>query len=111
MASKDDVLQHLETVRKKFENPDTKAKFVGFDRILEFRFTDLELSFHTRVHDQIMEPFTEGSVENPNLLVITDSGTLIGILEGNFSPLDAYSIGKLKAKGSMTDLLKLQVLM
>jgi putative sterol carrier protein len=43
--------------------------------------------------------------------VTTDSGTLVGIMQGNLSPLDAYSLGKLKAKGSMTDLLKLQILM
>lgn len=111
MATKDEVLQVLDKVRVKFELRETKSKFKGFDRTLQFHFTDLEISFYTRVHDESMDPFTEGEVEKPNLLVTTDSGTLIGIMQGNLSPLDAYSLGKLKAKGSMTDLLKLQILM
>lgn len=111
MTSKDEILQILDRVRKKFDDPTTKGKFSGFDRTLQFLFTDLKVSFHTRVHNQMMEPFSEGSLEKPNLLVTTDSGTLIGIMKGTLSPLDAYSVGKLKAKGSMTDLLKLQILM
>jgi len=111
MATKDEVIRVLEGVRVKFAAPDTKSKFEGFDRTLQFQFTDLETSFHTRIHDGMMDPFSEGELEKPNLLVTTDSGTLVGIMQGNLSPLDAYSVGKLKAKGSMTDLLKLQILM
>ncbi|MFW9934161.1 MAG: SCP2 sterol-binding domain-containing protein [Candidatus Thorarchaeota archaeon] len=111
MATIDEVKQVLEGVREKFETPDIKSKFEGFDRTLQFVFTDLETSFHTRIHDGLMDSFSEGDLEKPNLLVTTDSGTLVGIMQGNLSPLDAYSVGKLKAKGSMTDLLKLQILM
>ena len=111
MATKDEVIKVLEGVRVKFTAPDMKSKFEGFDRTLQFQFTDLETSFHTRIHDGMIDPFTEGELEKPNLLVTTDSGTLVGIMQGNLSPLDAYSVGKLKAKGSMTDLLKLQILM
>ena len=111
MATKDEIIQILESVRQKFGNPDTKAKFKGFDRTLQFYFTDLGTSFHTRVHDEIMDVFTEGELEKPNLLVTIDSGTFIGIMNGDLSPLDAYSVGKLKVKGSMEDLLKLQILM
>jgi putative sterol carrier protein len=111
MVSKEEVLKVLESVRIKFEDPTTKPKFKGFDRTLQFRFTDLDTSFHTRIHEETMDPFTEGTLEKPHLLVTTDSGTLLGIMQGSLSPLDAYSVGKLKAKGSMTDLLKLQILM
>lgn len=111
MTSKDEIQQVLDGVRKKFDDPDTKKKFEGFDRTLQFQFIDLAISFYTRVHNQLMDPFTEGEIEKPNLLVTTDSGTLLGIMKGELSPLDAYSLGKLKAKGNMTDLLKLQILM
>ena len=111
MVAKEEVLKVLESVRTKFENPTNKTKFKGFDRTLQFHFTDLDMSFHTRIHEEIMDPFTEGTLEKPHLLVTTDSGTLLGIMQGSLSPLDAYSVGKLKAKGSMTDLLKLQILM
>lgn len=111
MVAKEEILKVLEGVRSKLEDPATKPKFKGFDRTLQFHFTDLDISFHTHIHDETMDPFTEGTLEKPHLLVTTDSGTLAGIMQGNLSPLDAYSVGKLKAKGSMTDLLKLQILM
>jgi len=111
MATKEEVKQVLQGVREKFDTPETKSKFEGFDRTLQFKFTDLQTSFHTRIHEGVMDPFAEGELEKPNLLVTTDSGTLVGIMQGGLSPLDAYSVGKLKTKGSMTDLLKLQILM
>jgi putative sterol carrier protein len=111
LPTKPDIQKLLDMVRKKCDDPAKRAKLAGFDRTLEFKFTDAAVSFYTRVHDQKMDPFTEGAPDKPNLQVTTDSGTLKGILEGTLSPLDAYSVGKLKAKGSMTDLLKLQVLM
>jgi len=111
MTSKEEVLELLGRVRQKFEDPAVKGKFAGFDRTLEFRFTDLDASLHTRIHDQTMDPFAEGQLEKPNILVTCDSGTLKGILEGTLSALEAYSVGRLKVKGSMTDLLKLQILL
>ncbi|MFX1300377.1 MAG: SCP2 sterol-binding domain-containing protein [Promethearchaeota archaeon] len=111
MATKDKILEVLEMVRGQFEDPANKSKFKGFDRTLQFLFTDLGTSYYSRIHDETMDPFSEGELEKPNLLVTTDSETLIGIMEGGLSPLDAYSVGKLKAKGSMSDLLKLQILM
>jgi putative sterol carrier protein len=111
MATKEEVVEILESVRGQFQEPGNSSKFKGFDRTLQFTFTDLEVSYHSRIHDETMDQFTEGELEKPNLLVTTDSDTLIGIMQGSLSPLDAYSVGKLKAKGSMTDLMKLQVLM
>jgi putative sterol carrier protein len=111
MVAKEEVLKALEGVRTKFEDPATKSKFKGFDRTLQFYFTDLDTSFHTRIHEDTIDPFIEGTVEKPHLLVTTDRGTLLGIMKGSLSPVDAYSVGKLKAKGSLTDLLKLQLLM
>jgi len=111
MTSKEEMLNLLGSIRRKFEDPDVKAKFSGFDRTLEFRFTDIDVSLHTRIHDQTMDPFTEGPLVKPNILVTCDSGTLKGILEGTLSALEAYSVGRLKVKGSMTDLLKLQILL
>lgn len=111
MATKDEIINMLENLRVKFDTSKIKSKFTGFNRTLQFHFTDLKTSFHTCIHDETMDTFTEGELEKPNLLVTTDSGTLMGIMNGTLSPLDAYSVGSLKAKGSMTDLLKLQILM
>ncbi|MFX1474988.1 MAG: SCP2 sterol-binding domain-containing protein [Promethearchaeota archaeon] len=111
MPTKDEAKALLDGICSKFDDPGMKAQFAGYDRTLEFKFTDLDTSFHTRIHDQSMDFWVEGALEKPNMLVTTDSGTIKGILEGSLSPLDAYSMGKLKVKGSMTDLLKLQVLM
>ncbi len=111
MVTKEEILEILEGVREKFNHPATKSKFKGYDRTLQFYLTDLELTYHTRVHNESIDPFEEGKLDKPDLLVTTESETLLGIIKGNLSPLDAYSVGKLKVRGSMTDLLKLQILM
>lgn len=111
MPTKEEAKTMLDGIVTKFATPEIMSQFVGYDRTIEFKFSDLDTSFHTRVHDQKIDPWKEGPLEKPNMLVTTDSGTLKGILDGSLSPLDAYSVGKLKVKGSMSDLLKLQALL
>jgi len=53
----------------------------------------------------------EGKVENPDVLIETDSEIILGITDGEISPTKAFMGGKLKAKGDMKDMLRIQMLM
>jgi len=53
----------------------------------------------------------EKKVENPDILVTVDSNVFIDIINKKTNPMKAYTTGKLKAKGKLTDLLKLQKLL
>ncbi len=53
----------------------------------------------------------EGDIEDPDMTITTNSEVIIDIMDGEMSPTKAFMGGKIKAKGPMTDMLKLQMLM
>lgn len=48
-----------------------------------------------------------GTTENPTATVTTSDETFIGIVTGKTNPMMAYTLGKVKVKGSMGDVMKL----
>jgi len=63
-----------------------------------------------RIGDAELLEVGEGETE-AELQVIMDSAVFFGIIEKTESPMAAYSAGKLKTKGEVPDLLKLQKLL
>ncbi|KKN52084.1 hypothetical protein LCGC14_0616030, partial [marine sediment metagenome] len=53
----------------------------------------------------------EGDIEDPDMTITTNSEVIIDIMDGELSPTKAFMGGKIKAKGPMNDILKLQMLM
>ena len=58
-----------------------------------------------------MKSLSEESIEDPDIHVTIESDVFINILNKKASPMNAYATGKLKAKGTLTDLLNLQKLL
>ncbi len=50
----------------------------------------------------------EGTTENPSCTITTSDETWIGLVEGTVNPMTAFTLGKLKVKGNMGDVMKLQ---
>jgi len=111
MPTKEQVFESLDGIRKKFDEPDMKEKFKGFRRDMQFRFPDLNTSYVLSVAEDASASLKEGTVEKPNITVEMDSATFLGIRNKTISGTQAYMSGKLKVKGAMPDLLKLQRLM
>lgn len=55
-----------------------------------------------------IKSLSEESIEYPDIHVNIESDVFINILNKKASPMNAYVTGKLKAKGTLTDLLNLQ---
>ena len=53
----------------------------------------------------------ERAIENPDINVTIDGSVLLEIINKSTNAMQAYMAGKIKVKGSMTDLLKLQKLL
>jgi putative sterol carrier protein len=111
MPTKEEVFQSLDEIRAKFDDPQIKEKFKGYQKDLQFRFPDLQLAYVLKITAEPTASLVEGSMEKPNISVETDSATFLGIRTKKVSGTQAYMTGKLKVKGSMPDLLKLQKLM
>jgi len=111
MPTKEQVFESLDGIRKKFDEPEIKEKFKGFKRDMHFKFTDLGADYVLSITEDASATLREGTVEKPNITIETDSATFLGIRNKTISGTQAYMSGKLKVKGVMPDLLKLQRLM
>ena len=109
--TKEEVMTSLEKMVAKMEDPKYKSRFSDFNRTLQFHFTDNEDAICHIVFQGGIATLKEGPVESPELEVTTTTDTIMGIMDGEISPTRAFMGGKIKAKGSMNDLLKLQALM
>ncbi len=93
----------------KLDDPDMAERFEGFEKILQFEFTDTE-NYYLIFKNQKCE-IKEGNTDAADITITTESQVIIDIMDGELSPTKAFMGGKLKAKGPMNDMLKLQMLM
>jgi len=110
MANKEEVLEAMRKMVSRIEEPKMQKQFEGFNKTLLMSYRDLGLDV-TIVIQNGEATVSEGTPANPDLTVTTDSATILGILNGSVSATRAGISGKIKTKGAMKDLLKLQHLM
>lgn len=111
MATKEEVKKGLERVVAKLEDPELKEDFKKFYKSVQFVYTDIDVSYVLELAGGEVKELKEGTIERPNVVVTIDSDTFLGILDRKIDAIDAFSAGKIKYKGAMTDLLKLQKLL
>jgi putative sterol carrier protein len=78
---------------------------------MQFTFPDLKTTYLMKVDNGAVQSLKEESIPVPDIHVTIDSGIIIDIMNKKINPMTAYQTGKLKAKGNLTDLLKLQKLL
>jgi putative sterol carrier protein len=106
----DELLAAIKDMIKKAEDPKIKKHFENFSKTLLMSFVDLDTDVSISFSNGrgIVE---SGTIDNPNLLIRTDSRTIIDIFNGNLSAVRAFMSGKIKADGPTRDLMKLQHLL
>jgi len=108
--TKEKLLALLQTLGEKFENPKIKRRFKEYNKSLQFIFPDIDAKMFMKIGDAELLEVAEGETE-AELQVTMDSSVFFAIIEKTESPMAAYSAGKLKTKGEVPDLLKLQKLL
>lgn len=111
MTTKKEIEDALNIVKNKLDDPKLKPRFANFTKNMQFTFPDLNTSYLIKVINGEVESFIEEKIDTPDIHVTIESGILIDILNKKMNPMKAYTTGKLKAKGKLTDLLKLQKLL
>jgi putative sterol carrier protein len=111
MATKEEVLNGLNKVKSRLDDPITKEKFKDFTKKMQFSFTDLNTNYVMDVVNGEAKSLKEESVEKPDIMVTIKSDVFLGILAKKINPVTSYMTGKIKVKGAMGDLLKLQKIM
>jgi putative sterol carrier protein len=106
-----EIVPYLDRICARFEQPETRAALQGFARTIQFIFPDLKRNFVLNIAQDGHATLTEEALSQPDITVTTRSDTLAGILDRKVNPELAFITRKLKASGTMEDLLKLQKLL
>ena len=105
----EELLEGIKKMTSKLDDPAYQERFKGFNKTLQFNFTDTN-NYALKFSEKKCE-IIPGDVENPDMIITTTSDVIIDIMDGELSPTKAFMGGKIKAKGPMTAMLKLQMLM
>jgi putative sterol carrier protein len=105
----EELLEGIKKMTIKLEEPAYKERFKGFKKVLQFEFDDTDNYY--LVFDEDKCDIKEGEVDDWDIRIKTTSEVIIDIMDGELSPTKAFMSGKIKAKGPMKDMLKLQMLM
>ena len=111
MTTKDEVMNGLNKVKSRLDDPTIKEKFKDFTKKMQFTFTDLNTSYVMDVVNGEAKSLKEESIEKPDIIVTLKSDVFLSILDKKMNPVTSYMTGKIKVKGAMGDLLKLQKIM
>ncbi|MDG6927655.1 MAG: SCP2 sterol-binding domain-containing protein [Nitrososphaerota archaeon] len=105
-----DILPYLEGIRKKVSEGSLHREFESFNRTVLFDFPDTGKQYALKFAGGKAE-LIAGKIDRSDISVSTNSDVLANILDKKTNPVTAYVSRKIKVKGEMQDLLKLQKLM
>ncbi|MEX2690214.1 MAG: SCP2 sterol-binding domain-containing protein [Candidatus Njordarchaeales archaeon] len=98
----------INEVIERFSNPEITKSLANFTRTLKLEFPDIKTLYVLNIENGQLKEVKKESVEKADISVSMNSDTFIGVINKTISPVKAYMTGKIKVKGSMSDLLKLR---
>ena len=64
--------------------------------------------FHFVLKNAHVDGVNDGPVDSPDIMIITDEGTLESLIKREIGPMKAIALRKLKVKASIEDMLRLR---
>ncbi|WP_084958173.1 SCP2 sterol-binding domain-containing protein [Thermoactinospora rubra] len=112
MASVEECRAALGKLVAQFEEIDAadRAKHV-VDRTVSCRITDLDMTFHGRIHQGRLEILDEPAGANSDIRLTMASDDLIRLVDGELDMARALLGGRVKIDASFGDLLRLRRLL
>ncbi|MHA1616673.1 MAG: SCP2 sterol-binding domain-containing protein [Candidatus Njordarchaeales archaeon] len=98
----------INIVKERFSDPSIKSSLSGFSKTILLNFPDRNASYILEIENGELKKFEPGSIEAPDVTITMDSETFVKVINKSMSPVKAYMTGKIKIKGSASDLLKLR---
>ena len=111
LSTRDELHVALEKMVSKIDLPKNKDRFSNYNKTLQLTFTDNDNLDCYIVFNDGSTSILDGQDESAELKIITTTQVIMAIIDGSQSPTRAFMTGKVKAKGPMGDLMKLQALM
>jgi hypothetical protein len=110
MATREQVLQALETQKAKFSHEKIVPVFRSWSGEVQYCFPDLPLYLTLPLEDGRPGEVTEARVEGARVYYEMSSDTFLAIANRELSGLKAYTQKKVKVRASLPDLMKMQKL-
>jgi len=98
-------------LKERLADPSVQESLKGFSRTVQFSFTDLKEDYVFTIDDGKLANVEKKSAPNANIVITVTSSLMENIMNKASNPMTAYMTGKLKIKGPMDDLMRLQKLM
>lgn len=109
--SKEDHVIAVEKLRDNFLTEKAKKSFRKWNKTMGLEFSDIGKTYYFNIEAGVPGDVIEGVPEKMNVKITTDTDSWVKIMNGELGGMKAYTSKKLKVKGNMPDLLKLQKLM
>ncbi|MFO7792576.1 MAG: SCP2 sterol-binding domain-containing protein [Candidatus Saliniplasma sp.] len=98
----------VEKFEKTVEEKDgIEDKLEGFDRNISITFKD-DGNFHFSIDETDISDIKEGSDDDADITIKTDTETLNALLNKDMKPMEAYARKKIKVDASFMDMLKIK---
>jgi alkyl sulfatase BDS1-like metallo-beta-lactamase superfamily hydrolase len=98
-------------LREKLADPSVQKSLIGFTKTVQFSFTDIKEDYLLTINDGKLLNLEKTTNQGANIVVIIANTLMENILDKTANPITSYMSGKLKIKGQMDDLIKLQKLL
>ncbi len=98
-------------LKERFADPSVQESLKGFSKTMQFSFTDLKEDYVFTIDDGKLVNLEKKNLPNANIVITVANSLMEGIMNKTSNPMTAYMTGKLKVKGPMDDLMRMQKLM
>ncbi len=95
----------------RFNDPATLSSLKGLTKTFQVSLTDLREDYVFRIQDGVLTGVERTSLPTPDIALTIASTLMEGIMNGTSNGIMSYFTGKLKIKGNLEDLLRLQKLL
>jgi len=111
MTQAETIKDAFKLLQERYNTPDFRHQLQEYSKIIKFIFTDMQNPYIIEIHKGKINELSDKITKTPDITISIDSAIFLDILHKKINPIMAFSTGKLKITGELTDLLKLQKLL
>ena len=110
MVDRDELLNAVKGQAAKFTDPRISKAFQKWNKTMQYFFTDINEYYKIVLADGEPVEVSQGKADTPDINYEMTTETFYAIVKKEMSGMKAYNQKKVKIKGPMSDLMKLQKL-
>jgi putative sterol carrier protein len=111
MSDQEALPTSIRMIKERLSAPSFQQSLKGYTKTLQFSLTDLKEDYVFTLNDGKIVGIEKKSMPDANIIITVTNTLMESILNKKSSPVSAYMSGKIKTKGAMGDLMRLQNLM